>query len=205
MFYFVSQFPGLFFSLFAQLVGIDPIFYGILLTLFFSFSKTVGGIFFGIAFLTIARHLENDNVVKSYMTVSAYGLILLFISNQALIVWINNPYPAFGIATISFVGLSSYLVVMGIYYSAISVSEDSTLRHSIRKFAFDQSKFLDIIGVAQMENELKRRVTDVAKNQVDELKSKTGIETSLSDEEVKKYIDIVLEEIKEQKEKTRSV
>ena len=165
----------------------------------------LGGIFFGIAFLTIARHLEGNNIVKNYLTNSAYGLILLCISNQAVIVWINNPYLAFGIATVSFVGLSSYLVVMGVYYSAVSVSEDSALPHSIRKFAFDQSKFLGVIGIAQMENMLKKRVADVAKNQIDELKTKSGFEAQLSDDEGKKYIDIVLEEIKEQKEKTASV
>ena len=198
--YFASQFPSLFFNLFASLLVLDPVFYGILLTLIFFLSKTAGGIFFGIAFLTVARGLNNNSVVRSYMFISAYGLILLFVSNQALVVWINIPFPAFGIATISFTGLSSYLILLGIYSSAISVAEDSKLRQSIRKFALEESKFLVDIGVAQMEHELEKRVIAITKRQATEMTERTGIEASLSEEDIKQYLDVVLQEVKKEKQ-----
>ena len=47
--------------------------------------------------------------------------------------------------------LSCYLIYAGLYYSAISVSQDTALRKSIRKSVMDQSKLLDKIGTAQME------------------------------------------------------
>jgi hypothetical protein len=42
--------------------------------------------------------------------------------------------------TVSFFGLSSFLIFIGIYSSAFSVSEDSELRKSIRRYAIKESK-----------------------------------------------------------------
>ena len=83
---------------------------------------------------------------------------MIFASEQAIIL-VNKPYPPFGLPTISFLGLSSYLLLLiGIYSSAISVSEDSKLRQSIRNSALRETKLLDSIGMAQMEQEIQRRV-----------------------------------------------
>ena len=60
-------------------------------------------------------------------------------------------YPPFGLIMISFFGLASYLLLIGIYSSAISVAEDSNLRRSIRSFAMKESRLLDSIGMAQVE------------------------------------------------------
>jgi hypothetical protein len=59
-----------------------------------------------------------------------------YFSNQATTL-VSTPYPHFRLATISMsmFGLSSYLILVGIYSSAISVAADSELRRSIRKFA----------------------------------------------------------------------
>lgn len=87
----------------------------------------------------MARGISHKNVVRNYMVISAYGLVLLFASNQAIVL-VTAPYPPFGLASASFVGLSSYLVVAGVYSSAISVSLDLALRRTIRKSVADQSK-----------------------------------------------------------------
>jgi len=55
-------------------------------------------------------------------------------------------------------GLASYLMLIGIYYSGVSISHDSNLRQSIRNLAIGESKLLDSIGMAQMEQEIQRRV-----------------------------------------------
>jgi hypothetical protein len=51
------------------------------------------------------------------------GFILLFISNQAIVL-VEVPYPPFGLITASFMGLASYLILVGLYYTAISVGEE---------------------------------------------------------------------------------
>ena len=116
--YFLSQFLSLFLNIFILLFRPNPIFFGIFFTLIFSMSKPVGGILFGLAFLTIARSIRHDNIVRDYMIISAYGIILLFVSNEAIVL-VDAPYPPFGLSTISFMGLSSYLILLGIYSSAI--------------------------------------------------------------------------------------
>jgi len=77
----------------------DPVTFGIVYNLIFGLSKVVGGILFGIAFWTIAKKLGQTQV-REYMVISAYGLILLFVSNQAIFL-VNYNYPPFGFATVS--------------------------------------------------------------------------------------------------------
>jgi hypothetical protein len=191
--YFLSQFL----NLFASLLSLDPVFYGTLLTLSFAFSKPAGGILFGIAFWTMAKSIGQSRI-RDYLIISGVGLVLLFVSNQAIVL-ANVPYPPFGVATVSIMGLSSYLILIGIYYSAISVAEDSKLRQSIRKTALRESKLLDSIGTSQMEQEIQRRVVAMTKANQDILENETGVEPSLSESEVKEYLQEVLKEVKKGK------
>jgi hypothetical protein len=94
------------------------------------------------------------------------------------------------------VGLSSYLLFVGIYGSAVSVAEDSNLRKSIRKLAVKESKLLDSIGEAQMEQEIRKRVIALSKVTERIMTEQTGVETSLSEEDAKEYIHEVLAELK---------
>jgi hypothetical protein len=63
---------------------------------------------FGIAFWSVAKSLTNETV-KGYMLMSAFGMMLLFTANQPTGL-ILVPYPPYGLATVSFMGLASYLV-----------------------------------------------------------------------------------------------
>lgn len=192
--YFLSQFQPMFLDLLLDYRSSNLIVFNILYTLFFSLSKPIGGILFGIAFWIIARSVHYSGV-SDYLMIAGYGVLLFFTSNQATVL-INLPYPPFGMATISFVGLSSYLLLVGIYASAISVAEDSTLRKSIRKLAVKESKLLDSIGSAQMEQEIQKRVIALSKETEKLMIEQTGVETSLSEEDAKEYILEVLTELK---------
>ncbi len=136
------------------------------------------------------------------MILSGYGPVLLFVKNQANVLWIVIPYPPFGLATVSFMGLASFLVLLGIYYSAISVAEDSTLRQSIRTLALRESKLLDSIGIAQMEQEIQRKVLTLTKLNQERMAEESGIQSSLTEEEMMQYLEQVLREVKEQKTTT---
>ena len=195
--YFLSQFPALFFNLFGSLIGSNPTFYGIVLTLIFSLSKITGGILFGVAFWTIAKHLPDITVVKSYMVIAAYGFILFYISNQAgsSLFQLGGVYPPFGLPTIAVIGFSSYLMLVGIYSSAISVAQDSRLRRVIRKSVQQQSSLLDKIGTAQMQQEIENKVLSTIRSQAENLKSETGIATSLDENEIRDYMKEVITKI----------
>ena len=58
--FFVIQFPLLLTDVFGPLIISDPTFYGILFTVIFFLSNTVGGIFFGIAFWATARYDQRE-------------------------------------------------------------------------------------------------------------------------------------------------
>jgi hypothetical protein len=169
--------------------------------LIFSWSKPAGGILFAVAFWLMARSLKKSSIVRSYMIVSAYGFVLLFTSNQAIIL-LGVSYPPFGLAASSFVGLSSYLILVGIYSSAISVSEDSKLRQSLRSFAIRESKFLESIGTAHMEQEIQKRVVEFTKRTQDMMAEETGIQSSMTEDDMKQYLEQVIREVKIQKSST---
>jgi hypothetical protein len=192
--YFLTQFVSFSTGLFAPLLASDPTFYGILLSVMFIISKAIGGILFGLAFWTIRRTVGGSSVVKDYVTLSAIGFALLFVSNQGIVLT-NAFYPPFGLATASFMGLASYLILIGIYSSAISVSEDSTLRRTIRSFV-RKSRLLDSIGTAQMEHEIQKRVVALTKQNQARMEEESGVQSSLSEEEVKAYLEQVLREVK---------
>jgi len=96
------------------------------------------------------------------LIISAYGLVLLFTSNQAIVL-VNFDFPPFGLATISFVGLSSYLILVGIYSSAISISQDAKLRQTIKKMTVEESKLLDSIASAEVEKQIVNNVLSTIK------------------------------------------
>jgi hypothetical protein len=125
---------------------------------------------------------------------SGLGLILFFVSNQ-IILLINLPFPPFGIITISLVGLSAYLVLMGIYYSAIYVAQDISLRALIRRSVRDQTLFLDKIATSEMEDSIQTRVLELTKRFSTIAENESGIK-HYDEEDMKEYLNEVLKEIK---------
>ena len=102
----------------------------------------------------------------------------------------------FGLATVSFMVLSCYLILVGVYSSAISVSEDSKLRQSIRQLALKDPKLLESIGTAQMEQEIQKRVLAVTRKTQELMIEETGIQSSLGEDDMKQYLQQVIEEVK---------
>ena len=58
------------------------------------------------------------------------------------------------------------------------------------------AKFLDIIGTPQMEQEMERRVLNTAKEEQSVLLKQTGLEPSLTERDMKRFLGIVPKEIK---------
>jgi hypothetical protein len=199
--YFLSQFQVVLLNIFTPLRLADPILFSIIYTLVFTAVKPVGGILFGVAFWSVAKNIDYA-VVKDYMIIAAFGLVLLFTSNQPIGLALV-PFPPFGLPTISFLGLASYLIYVGIFSSAISVANDVELRKTIRKSVEQQSELLDNIGTAEMESRLQNRVLSLTRDRPNEMTEETGIESSFHDEEeLRNYIQKVIEEVKMKKEKT---
>lgn len=190
--YFLSQFPTVFFNLFDPIIKQDPLFYGTLLIVIFALSKPAGGILFGVAFWSAAMRVRRDAAVRDYLILCGYGFVLLFTADQGITL-INAAYPPFGIATISFMGLSAYLILNGILYSAASVSQDARLRREIRKLATSHSKLLGSISSAQFEKEVRDKLVALTRYEED-MRRRTGAEPSINENEAMDYLDEVLRE-----------
>ena len=161
--------------------------------LVFSLSAIFTGIIFGVAFLSVARTLKIGTAARNYMIIAAYGILLFYIAGSTLVS--QAAYPPYGLVSISFAGLSCYLIYNGLYFSAISVSQDMTLRQSIRKSVMEQSKLLDDIGTAEMEKEVQKRVLTVVKKTSADMKERTGVEASMNEGEMKDYVELVIKEL----------
>jgi hypothetical protein len=143
------------------------------------------GIMFGLAFLLMARNMP---AVKDYLTSAAIGVMIISIAFS-----VTNLQQTFGIAAHSLVLLSSYLFVIGLYYAAISISHDATLRESIkRSISNDSSDLLRSAGSAERQQNIEREVTKIIKSQSDNLIRQTGVYPSLKDEDVKRYLEKIL-------------
>ncbi len=161
--------------------------------LIFSTAALLSGIIFGAAFLSVARTLRKDSSLRKHMIIAAYGFVLFYIAGSASAA--QAAYPPYGIVSVSFIGLSCYLIYIGLYSSAVTVSQDTTLRLSIRKSITDQTKFLDSMGSAHMEQELQSTVLKIAKKNADVLTEKTGVEASMTEGDIKEYMAMVMDEI----------
>jgi hypothetical protein len=160
-------------------------------------ASVFSGIIFGVAFLSVARILQKGSALREYMIIAAYGFLLFYVAGSAVVT--QAAYPPFGLASVSFTGLACYLIYTGLYSSAISVSQDAGLRQSIRTSAIKEVKFLESMGTAQMEQELQKRVLTIAKKNSDIMTEETGVQPSLSEDDMKQYLEEVLKEIKVRK------
>ena len=195
---FLSQFGYAFLNIFTYFRISQPVLFGVVYSLFFSGTVPAGAILFGIAFWNISRHI-NRIVVKRYMIISAYGIIIIFSSNQAYAL-IRVFYPPFGLISLSFFGLASYLILIGIYSAAVSVAQDSELRKTIRHSV--EVGILGEIGRSQAEADIMNRINRVSMDlaaKSEEMNEFTGISTSLGKNEIKKYLEEVVEEIRKTK------
>ena len=113
------------------------------------------------------------------------------------LVEIVAPYPPFGIATLTILNVGAFLILIGIYNSATLVSTNNALRRSIRKHALE-SRLLDAIGQAEMENEIQKTVTKITQDK-NNLMIETEQTVELDEDELKKYVDLVIREIRKEK------
>src|SRR5687767_4985018 len=165
--------------------------FSITLTTIFIFSKLIGGLLFGIPFWIIAKTI-NNLAIKTSMTIAGFGFVFLFLTNQANGI-VVSPYPPFGITTSLFFGISSFLVMIGFYCSALYMSEHRDIRRIIKN---DIRKY-DLL--TQMSNKF---IEDETINYINHFKKSSKSELFvnypglfLNDEDIKQYVKNVINEI----------
>jgi hypothetical protein len=194
--FFLLQFPPLATELFYPLLESDPVLFNTIYTSFFSFSKPVGGVIFAISFWIMAISIKSTSRIKNYLIFSGFGYLMIFVTNQVSVLTLVL-YPPLGLSVISLVGLSSYLILIGIYSSAITIAEDSKIRKEIRKIAASRSGLLGSIGLAQLEQQLEDEVRAVTREHSSLIDKETGLNLLSNEDEMKRYLEQILKERKE--------
>ena len=70
------------------------------------------------------------------------------------------------------------------------------MRRSIRNIALKESQFLDVIGTAEMEKEIEKKAVTLFARVKGSMIEETGISSSVEEEDMKSYLQEVLEEVK---------
>jgi hypothetical protein len=146
-------FLGTLISLFPAMQGDDP--NSVIIPLYITFfSQIIAIALFATAFVSMARAIPHHQT-SDYMYIACYGHTLFSVSIGATVS--GAGYPPFGLPTVSLVGPFSFLLFIGLYRSAISTAEDSTLRKGIKVSAREQLRFLRSIGTAEMERKFEKK------------------------------------------------
>jgi hypothetical protein len=184
--FFVQYYSQIIFELSSNITS-----FSITLTIIFIFSKLIGGLLFGIPFWIIAKTIHNS-AIKISMTIAGFGFVFLFLTNQAHGI-VVTPYPPFGITTSLFFGLSSFLVMIGFYCSAIYISENRDIRRLIKN---------NIVKYDLLSQMSDRFIEDKTINYINQIRKDSKNELFvdynrlfLNDNDIKQYVKEVINEI----------
>src|SRR5215212_4457146 len=159
----------------------------------FGVSYQISGLFFAIAFLSIGRKMKQKGM-KNYLIISSIGIVSLFSSMQPGMPF-YAVYPPFGLVTLLFLGLSSYLLLVGMLGCAAYVSRDIELRREIYKGLEVNADVLKKIGMAETQREIEKRVLPLANKIKLSDEMRRHMDTDPDEEDVKTMIEDVLNEI----------
>jgi hypothetical protein len=180
-------------GLFSSYLQIDPVTVSIILGGFLALSKPIGGILFGLVFWKVSRIVSYEKRIKTFMIISGWGILFIFSSNQA-VTQVVLPYPPFGLPTITILVTGACLMLLGIYNSATLVSANNQLRKSVYKHALE-SKFLGLIGHAEMEKEIQKAVRQVSEDK-NIIENELQQPVEFDEVQLKKYVEFVMKEVR---------
>ena len=193
----IVAFSGYYLVFFQSIAGTpsileDPINGIVIPVLIIICTGIIAIVIIGISFSFIAKPLKNNTVIKDFLTITSYGFILFFVTTLTSIG--GAGFPPYGLINLILVGPFSFLIVNSLYRSAIAVSEDVELRRFIKNTANRELDLLGDMGTAQMYQQLENNVMEASKSNAFKLSQQTGIEPSLTDEEIKYYLKQVVME-----------
>ena len=187
--YFIFPFHTYFANLLSPFVLDSPIAVSMIYTILFSATKQVGAFLFGLSFLIASTVVPKGSVRKSLL-ISCIGMTILF-SSVEITPLQYKVLPPYGLITEAFIPLGAFLLLVGIFTSAINLSQDGELRRDFRKSALAQLSLLRTMGITEMEKELIKNFKSAEKRT-----AYRETEKEYPEEDVKQIVREVLEELK---------
>ena len=159
---------------------------------FFQVTNQVAGVFFGVTFWITSRRIKGERL-KNSLVVVAVGIILIFSSVEVGLILLPA-YPPFGLTTLAFSGLASFLLMLGIVDSASIIAKDGELRRELFKNLSRDSKMLTSLGQAESREEIERTVKEIV-DRSESLRNNQPTRYELEPDEVEQVINDVLTEL----------
>jgi hypothetical protein len=128
--YFLSRYDVLI-SPVSQYFGLSDVQFSVPFLIFVSAGQQVGGVLFGIYYWVASRKMLNTRV-KTYLVFSALGMMFIFAANEIHALLITF-FPPFGLITVSFMGLGTYLLYIGIFNLAALIARNSEIRNELNQ------------------------------------------------------------------------
>jgi hypothetical protein len=166
---------------------------------FLNSNLQIGGIFFAMVFLVIAKKIPKGHKIVNSLIISSIGMMFLFGSKNVSALIIPS-FPPVGIVAISFLGLASYLLLVGIYSIATIVARDITLRKYLSKKVENDTTLLNNIAYAVNENEIQKNVKSLMNYSL-KWQQENNKQLEMNQQEIKEIVDSVISEVKEIKSK----
>lgn len=193
IYYLISYFYQFILVDFLNYLNADSTLISISYNSFLTISGPLEGLAFIMLFLRLSKNFKQDKNIRFYITITAYGVLLLFTANQAEVLN-DTPFPPFGLITITILNLASLLMLVGIYNSAFLISINKPILETIQKY-LKESKLLGIIGEAERAKEINKTIEKILNDKVIEENDDIKIEEN----ELKIYMENVLKELQREK------
>jgi hypothetical protein len=161
--------------------------------LLLTFSGLAALVLIGASFGSVAKALSSAPIIRDYMMITGYGFVLFFTATTTTIA--GAGYPPFGFINVLLVGPFSFLILNGLYRSAICVAEDTKLRRSIKTLAKRESALLDIASSAEAGQDIENKVLIAVRANAELLEEQSGVEPTLTDTEIREQLEAVRKEL----------
>jgi hypothetical protein len=166
----------------------------LLFYILFSPYKQIGGLLFGIVFWLTASKIRRPNL-RALLRIAGIGMILLF-GSTVLHGLTFIVAPPFGLVTVSFVGLASFLLLTGIYISASQLSRDINIRRELYKVTGEQFGLLGKISMAEVNRNLEEKVKNLLQKTEAFAKEQGSYISDLDESDYKKFVEEAIKEVK---------
>ncbi|HSF51839.1 MAG TPA: hypothetical protein VLA74_13850 [Nitrososphaeraceae archaeon] len=159
--YYLSSFESYIQNAFLSLILDSPTISAIFYILIFNITGQIGALFFSLSFL-IASTLVAKSKIRQSLLISGIGIAIIFGSLEITTLQYTL-YPPYGLITLAFMPLGSFLLFIGILTSAQNVSRNIEIRQELYKGTKSELSFLKEIGEAERVQELVDKCKKIAK------------------------------------------
>jgi len=166
--------------------------FNLVYNIFFSPYRQVGALLFGLAFFMTATKIKRKDL-RGLVLISGVGMTLLYASTviHGLSYFVAPP---FGLVTLSFVGLASYMLSIGIFASSRELARDEIVRRDLSQIAGNQLSLLRNMGAAEMEKSLIKNIKPIMEKAI--IANDTSLQDPMNQEDYKEMVREILTELK---------